>query len=185
MCSVLLMAIKMDIWASRNSECCVCVLLFFTWSLTVLWLPLLCFYSFLFWSSYYFHMLFSVLRMAYVILPSAPSPAVTMRVFLSLHVVSPAYTLWGNIHLTSLVYWVMVNRNFSLNKNQVTATLPIILSWNVNAHFVLQAGFCLCSHCESLTLHGLFSSDVCQQTLRTGTDLVCQYVHSMFLNRHF
>lgn len=95
------------------------------------WQPMLCFFTFvLFSSSFCFHV-FSVLRMAYVIPPSAPSPAVTMRVFLSLHVVSPAYTLWGNniasqSDLTNCIgLWLV--KNFHWINNQVTATLLNIL----------------------------------------------------------
>lgn len=40
--------------------------------------------------------LFSVPRMTYAPLRSTPPPAVTMTVSLSLHVVSPAFPLWGN-----------------------------------------------------------------------------------------
>lgn len=70
-------------------------------------ITMLCFY--LCWLQQFilFPCVFSVLRMAYVIPPSAPSPAVTMRVFLSLHVVSPAYTLWGN-NITCSQIWRMV-----------------------------------------------------------------------------
>lgn len=85
-----------------------------------------------------FPYVFPVLRMAYVIPPSAPSPAVTMRVFLSLHVVSPAYTLWGNnitlqSDLTSGIDLCLV-KNFHWI-NQVTATLLSILPFEQQVLF--------------------------------------------------
>lgn len=92
-----------------------------------------------------FPYVFSVLRMAYVIPPSAPSPAVTMRVFLSLHVVSPAYTLWGNnitsqSDLTNGIGLCLV-KIFHWINNQVTATLLSILPFEQQVLFLFLAVF--------------------------------------------
>lgn len=100
-----------------------------------------------------FPCVFSVLRMAYVIPPSAPSPAVTMRVFLSLHVVSPAYTPWGNnitlqSDLTNAMQLCLV-QNFHWI-NQVTATLLSILPFEQQVLFVLFCFFFLTCQLSSV-----------------------------------
>lgn len=103
------------------------------------WLiTMLCFCLCLLQQFILFPYVFSVLRMAYVIPPSAPSPAVTMRVFLSLHVVSPAFTLWGNnitsqSDLTNGIELCLV-KNFHWI-NQVTATLLSILPFEQQVLF--------------------------------------------------
>lgn len=83
-----------------------------------------------------FPYVFSVLRMAYVIPPSAPSPAVTMRVFLSLHVVSPAYTLWGNNSLHSQI-WLIV-----LHYGWLKIFLELTIKWQQHfwIFFLLNSG---------------------------------------------
>lgn len=138
-----------------------------------------------------FPYVFSVLRMAYVIPPSAPSPAVTMRVFLSLHVVSPAYTLWGNnitsqSDLTNGIELCLV-KNFHWI-NQVTATLLSILPFEqqvlFDCFFFFQPASFLqcCDKCEATISGTVFNAY--RNHLHMSMTLLL-FIHIAVVRRHF
>lgn len=131
---------------------------------------------------------FPVLRMAYVIPPSAPSPAVTMRVFLSLPVVSPAFTLWGNnitlqSDLTNATELCLV-KNFHWI-NQVTATLLSILPFELQVlsdfFFNLPAFFNAVTN-EATVYRKVFNA--CRNHLHMSM-ISLLFIHVAILRRHF
>lgn len=136
-----------------------------------------------------FPYVFSVLRMAYVIPPSAPSPAVTMRVFLSLHVVSPAYTLWGNniplqSDLTNGIGLCLV-KNFHW-VDQVTATLLSILPSEQQVLFVCFVFFNLPAFFSAVTdVKQLFKVfNACRNHLHMSM-ISLLFIHIAVLRRYF
>lgn len=120
---------------------------------------------------------FPVLRMAYVIPPSAPSPAVTMRVFLSLPVVSPAFTLWGNnitlqSDLTNATELCLV-KNFHWI-NQVTATLLSILPFELQ----VLSDFYFFLTCQlSSMLWQMRQLFIEKFLMHAGTTYICPWSH--------